>query len=481
MLHLKQKNTSKKMAINSLDDALNFYSHSLAGFSTTTMRLTTSSKSSNIVSGDVSVFPLPSNSIVNLPSFKVFFQCAVTGTTARLPPGISSLIRRVEVVCGGVTLSEGTNLYSTLLAAKAALCGTKDNKASGNPYLVHTVDEFSGLALTGTAAQPQPSASVFIGTQESSYCIDNFTNTFLGSCSPKLFDMGLIPDCNVVLYWNDNSVLTTSTTVANPTSLFAAEGSGFTEAVAANASYTVNRIHATIECISMADRTFGNLVDQQFAVAGFIEAPFKSYQCVSEGTASGTSRFQVATQSLDRIWVGYRYNATSVTGGVTTGRQYPHSAQGPPIPVVGYTPCPEMTQRHSTTMERYTTAQQCFRSPGPDFSLQWTLNGSQVPQTPIFGSELLSFTKDQLPFGCYMRDDLTPAEYLTSSFVTCLRLDMPHLGSARTQSGLDTRASNLQGLVRSTGGTPNNYDAFVAVESSPTLRIMPGRSVAVVP
>jgi len=469
------------MRPDSIEECLSFYSKSLAGFSTTTMKLTTSSKSSNIVAGDVTVFPLPSNTIVNLPSFKVFFQCAVTGTTARLPPGISSLLRRVEIVCGGVTLSEGTNLYSTLLAAKAALCGTKDNKATGNPYLVHDTDEYNGLAITGVNPQPQPSASAFIGTQESSYCIDDFTNTFLGSASPKLFDMGLIPDCNVVLYWNENSVLTTSTTVDNPESLFEAEGSGFTAAVAANATYTVNRIHATIECISMADTTFENIVNQQLATAGFIEAPFKSYQCFSEGTASGTSRFQVASQSLDRVWVGYRYNATSVTGGTATGRQYPHAPQGPPIPIVGYSPCARMITRHGGTMERYTTAQQCFRVPGPDFNLQWTLNGSQIPQTPVFGSELLSFTKNQLPYGTYIRDDLTPAEYLTSSFVTCLRLDLPCSHAGRTQTGLDTRSSSLQGLVRSLNGTPNNYDAFIALETSPTLRIMPGRAVAVVP
>tara|TARA_R110002096_G_scaffold435646_1_gene661903 strand:- start:1349 stop:2746 length:1398 start_codon:yes stop_codon:yes gene_type:complete len=464
----------------SVSEALSYYSNVLSGFSTTSMRLTTSSKSSNIIGGDVTVFPLPSNSLCSLDSFKVFFQCAVTGTTARLPPGISSLLRRVEIVCGGVTLSEGTNLYSTLLAAKSALCGPKDNKASGNPYLVHATDEFSGLAIATTSPQPLPSASAFIGTQEASYCIDDFSNTFLGSVSPAIFDMGLIPDVNVVLYWNDNSVLTTSTTVANPTSLFSPEGSGFTEAVAANATYVVNRIHATIECISLADSSFDQMIASQMASAGFIEAPFKSYQCFSEGTASGTSRFQVATQSLDRIWVGYRFNATSVTGGVSTGRQYPHAVQGPPIPVLGYFPCPTMETRHGTSKERYTTAQQCFRVPGPDFNLQWTLNGSQIPQTPIFGSELMSFTKSQLDESDYMRDDLTAAEYMSSAFVTCLRLNMPHT-SSRLQSGLDTRASSLQGLVRTLGGTPNNYDAFLAIESSPTLRIMPGRSVAVVP
>jgi hypothetical protein len=468
----------------SVSEALSYYSNVLSGFSTSTMKLTPSSKTSSVVSGDVTSISLPSNSIIDMRSFRVYFKCAITGATARLPPGTSSLLRRVEVVCGGVTLSQGTNLYSVLRSAKSALCGPMDNKQSGNPYLVRDADEFTGLAI-GTAEnpdapQPSPSSSAFIGTQESSFCVDNWEG-FLGSVEPKLLDSALLGDINVLLYWNDDSVLTSSTNKAAATALVAAEGTGFTQSVAANAKYTINSLFATIDCISLADNSFDEMVANQMQTSGFLELPFTQWYCQSEATASGTSRFQVATQSLNRIWVGYRYNGTNVTGAVATGRQYDHQSQGPPIPVLGYTPNPVFTTRHGTTEERYTTAQQCFRTPGPDFSLQWSLNGSLIPQTPVFGSELMSFTKNQLPEYKYIRDDLTAAEYLTSSFVTCLRLDMPHVSGSRLQSGLDTRGSSLQALVRGVGGSPNNYDAFIGVETGATLRVMPGRSIAVVP
>jgi len=470
----------------SVNDALSYYSNVLSGFSTSTMKLTANSKTSGIGSGDVTTIPLPANSIADMRSFKVYFKCALTGTTARLPPGVSSLLRRVEVTAGGISVSQGTNLYSTLRAAKSALCGPLDNKQSGNPRLVRNTDEFSGVAIGTTDPQPSPSDSAFIGTQESSYCIDDFEG-FLGSCEPRLMDLAILPDINVLLYWNDDSVLTTSTTVGDPDSaatmpqgLVKVPGVGFTQIVAPNASYTVNSLFATIDCISLADTSFDQMVASQMASSGFLEVPFKQYYCQSEGSASGSSRFQVATQSLDRIWVGYRFNTTDVVGAVATGRQYRHETQGPPIPVLGYFPNPAFSTRHSTTEERYTTAQQCFRVPGPDFSLQWTLNGSQIPQTPVFGSELMSFTKNQLPYDKYMRDDLTAAEYLSSAFVSCLRLDMPHIGG-RTVAGLDTRSSSLQGVVRSSGGTPNNYDTFIALETTSTLRIMPGRAVACVP
>ena len=157
----------------SVNDALSYYSNVLSGFSTSTMRLTANSKTSGIGSGDVTTIPLPANSIADMRSFKVYFKCALTGTTARLPPGVSSLLRRVEVTAGGISVSQGTNLYSTLRAAKAALLGPLDNKQSGNPRLVRSTDEFSGVAIGTTDPQPSPSDSAFIGTQESSYCIDD--------------------------------------------------------------------------------------------------------------------------------------------------------------------------------------------------------------------------------------------------------------------------------------------------------------------
>ena len=239
----------------------------------------------------------------------------------------------------------------------------------------------------------------------------------------------------------------------------------------------MTNLHGSIEVISLADASYDTLVRDQMQNSGYLEIPFKQWYCQNEPFTGGVARFQVSTQSLDRVWIGFRYNGIAVKTAEDLGRQYPHTAQGPPVPVLGYAPSAAMETR-SETSERYTTAQQCFRTPGLD-GLQWQLNGAMIPQTYVPPSELMSFTKDQLPSEEYIRDDLTAAEYLSSSFVGCLRLNMRDSGS-RLVSGLDTRSANLQGVVRSTGGNPNSYDAFIALETTATLRVMPGRAVAVI-
>ena len=57
------------------------------------------------------------------------------------------------------------------------------------------------------------------------------------------------------------------------------------------------------------------------AQKGYLEIPFKQYFSFSN-VHSGSSRFTVATQSLDRIWTAYRANA--------------FDTQGPPVAVPGY-------------------------------------------------------------------------------------------------------------------------------------------------
>lgn len=468
----------------SMDRALSYISNKVSGFSNNTLKIQPSSKNSGIKAGEYSRFPLPSNSLVNTRSLKMHFDCTVTGTTARLPPGLSSLINRLEVTCGGATISQGTNLYSVLVNAKKALCGTKDNKQSGNPELVRNVDEFSGLGIINAVAQPSPSASAYTGSLESPFCIDNFENSFFGSCEPYILDMGLLADCAINVYWNDNSVLTTSTTVGaggadEGAALTAVPGTGFTQAVSPpNGVYEINGLFMTVECVNLSDDSLDKMVASQMASVGFLEIPFKDYYCDTQSAAGGNIRFDVATQSLDRIHVGFRYSGTTTVAAAATGRQYNLETQGPPIPVLGYSPNPPMTTRHSSTQNKYTTAQQCFRCPGPDFALQWVLNGSVVPQTPVFGSELMAFSKTQIYDE--IRDDLTAAEYLSSSFVGCVRLCMPE-STVRTRSGLDTRSSNLQALIRTTGGTPGNYQAFTACETTSILRVMPGRASGVIP
>eukprot|EP00965_Chrysotila_dentata_P082266 2715311-Pleurochrysis_carterae.AAC.1 len=96
-----------------LPNTLLYICDRLAGFSTNIFKIQPNG-SSTATANQIITFEIPSNSIIHLRTFKVFYKAILTGTTARLPADVHSLIERVEVSAGSVLLSQGSNLYGTL-------------------------------------------------------------------------------------------------------------------------------------------------------------------------------------------------------------------------------------------------------------------------------------------------------------------------------------------------------------------------------
>jgi len=277
----------------------------------------------------------------------------------------------------------------------------------------------------------------------------------------------------------ENSVLTNSTSAAAGEALVAAEGSAFTDYVAPDGIFTVQNLFATIECISLADSSYDQMISDLMSSQTFLEVPFKAYYAFQQ-SHTGTSRFQVSSQSIDRIWSTFRYNGANVVGADAGGRKYPYTAGGPPIPVLSYTPNPVCESRIATGLEKYVAPWCCFQSPAADLDLQWQLNGSFIPQSPMSQTELFPLSCSSLPPGDFPPDELTMAQYLKSNFVTCLRLNMKDSERSRILSGLDTRSSNLTGLLNTSNGTVTSFDSLIFVETSATLRIESGRAISII-
>jgi hypothetical protein len=103
-------------------------------------------------------------------------------------------------------------------------------------------------------------------------------------------------DIVVTLHTAGDSVL--STCSANP-AIFAANA-GFN-----TGTLTLNGIYATVEVIAVSDPSYSTLAKRLIQEKGFIEIPYKNVHS-SGGTHLGSSRFNAATQSLDRVWVCFR-------------------------------------------------------------------------------------------------------------------------------------------------------------------------------
>ena len=476
-----------------MESALSFYAKKLSGYTTNTFKIQPSGKTSGIQANDIVTINIPSNSICDLRSFKVFFNAGIsTGNVAdsngRISSKIDSLFSRVEVLVGGVQVSQGNSFYNVLRHLKDAVCGDKTNPVNGHPAIVRNVsyagsstalaNDVNEAGLGTNAALGSP----FISTSDSPYCVD-YWEGFLGTAEPRLLDTSLIGSMQVRLTMAPDTVLTNSLNVAATTTSLFADNSAVDTFVGVgtggSVSYVVNNLFATINCISIADDTLDAMYADMMTEERYLPVPFKNYYAFSQ-SHSGSSKFQVSTQSLDRVWTALR-PSTTLTGSATLPALRDYNTQSAPLPVVGYVPVPN-TLRHGSTKEKYVSPAFFFSPNGPSMTYQLQINNAFIPQAPLTGAELASYTASNLPPHEYLPDDLSMAEYLTSACVQCTRLNLYNSEDSRIISGLDTRNSNVMCSLNTTG-TPyagSTFDSIVFLECTSEMRISSGRQVIVV-
>ena len=462
---------------------LMYFLDRMEGFSTNYFRLEPSG-STNSGPNSITRINLPSNALLNTRSFKLHFLASIAGTSVggRLPADISTLVERVEISAGGVQLSQGTNFYNTLVNAKAAIMGSRCDSVTGHSELVRK-NKFDG---SDDILDTEDLNELYTGTG-TPHVIDKWEG-FLGTCEPKILDASILPDLVVSIYWASNTVLASckkADTHAN-FKVTKTTGAGTAESPFVNvaqAVYDIKNIHATIEAVGMADSVYDHLTQSTIASIGHIEVPFKQYFSFS-ANHSGASRFTVATQSLDRIW--------------TAWRKTDYNALGAPQPVKGYSTAAGVAAgavvadslsayggAHGTgAVEKYITKFQKFSEPGAADALkyQFQLNGTYYPQYPAGTEDMYQVTKNSLPLP--VKYGLTKEQLRDSSFVQCIRLNLPNSEDSRTMSGLDTRSVSLSGYVNTDGvltGAGVSYpNLMIFCECTSSVRIGAGRQLEVV-
>ena len=340
----------------------------------------------------------------------------------------------------------------------------------GHPEVVRAVSYVDGLAKT--------TAESYAGT-DSVFCIDSWEG-FLGSAEPKIMDSSLVPDLIVSIYLADANVIANCAGTA-------LDGSGavdITDTGTATASYALSNIHATIECIGLADAVYDNMIASIIASKGFLEVPFKQYYSFQD-VHSGQMRFSVATQSLDRIWavqrdtgnglsVGARIiDGYKISGGFTSATAGAATAQDQGVPsfdvggVLDY------------NKEKYTTA--AFNFPeaaattNNTLTYQFQLNGAYVPQFRASFEEMSQISRNSILGKSQYKHSL--ATMKSNYAVQCLRLNLPDSEFSRMISGLNTRSVSLNGYYNITGlnATPT---VNLFCECTSTLMIGAGRQIS---
>ena len=477
---------------------LSYFLSRLQGVSTNYFRLEPqSSGSSTITANKIIRFSLPSNCLLNTRGISFNFNADanfLASAGGRLPADIASLIDRVELSSGGVQIAQGANGYGLIVAMKKYLTCDKCDPALGHPEIVRATSYVDG----GGDWAAGSSIAAITSTNNENYRNDNAQvqfaihdwEGFLGSVQPAIIDTSLLSDLTLTLYLADNSVCSSSAGVA-------LNGTGSGDITDSNSTYQsqyqIKDFHLIVETLGMADSVYDMMIEKRISQVGYIELPFKSYYTFND-THSGTTRFTVATQSLDRVWVGMR-NSTyadrsapvKVAGFKDAGGYTASTSAGSPTQDLGK-PAYDLGGVLGTNAEKYRgnyfTFVESLASAGTPATYQFNFNGSFIPQFKASSEQMLTVSRNSIPTndllsGKYPLSIMSLDQYKRNFFVMCVRLTLPQAEENREIAGADTRGISLNAYFTSTGFS-SSKNIFIACECSSSLRIGAGRAIEVI-
>ena len=280
---------------------LAYMTSQVAGVSVQSFRIEPTN-TTDALSGRKVSFALPSSALLNMRTLALHFSADAAQTASvggRLPPKITSLIDRIEISAGGQMIQQGFNQQNTFHHLRDALCEVNStDHVRGHPYVVRTTSYVDGYGDSGSSGLTSTENESYVTSGGAAqFCVNNFVG-FPGTCEPAIQNMSLLPDCIFSVYFAGNEVLGSAAGVA----LTGTGSSDLTDAGSAAAAFKVYNLHLTIEAIGLASSVYDNVIASEIAANGYVTVPFKNYFSQTD-THTGSTKFSVATQSLDRVWV----------------------------------------------------------------------------------------------------------------------------------------------------------------------------------
>tara|TARA_R110002072_G_scaffold62530_5_gene156350 strand:+ start:4404 stop:5822 length:1419 start_codon:yes stop_codon:yes gene_type:complete len=468
-----------------LQPSLEYFAEKLSSFTTNTFKLQPAGKTDSIGPNDIIQISLPSNSLIDMDSFQLHMNVGVTGTVGRLS-NIEHLFSQVDVFVGGVQMTASNPYYNVLCALKDAVSWSHSNPVTGHSEIIRSQPPYSAAALSGNEAligTALNSGLPLMTVADSPYCVDSWQG-MIGTIQPRILDTALLGPVSVRITMAANSVLTDSANALVPTlGLFDNNTTGdakFTSQFAGAAVYTCRNLFATIDCCSFTGSAYDSIVEQRLNSGNGLELPFKNIFSQSQAH-SGVSSMSVSTQSLDRVWVGFRPTSTISSTSTSIPKYKDYNVQNSPLLVPGYQENRVETV-HATGLEKYVAPAFTFCALGQSNSIFLSINNTNVPQYPLPFAEVPAYTCSNLQDGEYFPEKLTMLEFATVRNVFCTRLNVPHAEGNRQISGLDTRNSNVLMKINTQGSlfTGHTVDSMCFMECTSSMMVSPGRQCVVV-
>ena len=467
-----------------------YYVQRMAGHVASIVRLESQNKTT-ARGGDILDIMFPIASVTNIRTFTVFGNATTkaseaggTECGARMPP-IDDFIERVETTLGGDTLAQGATFTNVLNSAKRGLGAATADSVLGHSEYCRKTQYIDGVELTGVTNEHYPSGAF------SHFAMTKFPG-YLETAEPPIQDLGVLPSLKVKLFLAPNSILTTSAGVGlgNKPGGTAVSPAGFpadfTVANGTDARYLLTDIFATVEVHTMMDQGYDMMLANQMANAGHLEISYKNYISFQE-KHSGSTRWSVASQSIDRLWVMWRDETYNDMGApiIVNG----HKTKGGYLKADGTAGAADvdigLSQYDSgilgTHTEKYKSKYFNFKAPNKAMTVQAQINGQFFPTFPANLGVLYGMTKNALE-DPKNRMDLSLDQYINNYCCQVFRFNLPGSEKRRLISGIDSRNSNVSGIINTTnlGISGDNLALNLFVETTSTVRVGPNKSVQVI-
>ena len=241
----------------------------------------------------------------------------------------------------------------------------------------------------------------------------------------------------------------------------------FTTVGALDPDYTLNNVYASVQCYSLANGVYDNMIADQMSSNGNLEIGFKQYFSFRD-LCTGTARWSVACQSLDRVIVCHHRDVGS-------------NVRLPPVLVTGYNAIGETNSARLLGLgkARYLQQPSSFNEAGTTSKnlYEIALNGARYPQWRATAEDMYAITRLASRDGA-RQHEWGLASYLDSFFVQAIKLtlDAPN---ARFAQGLDTRSVSLNGYyyIHNISGSKN---ITLFAECTSSLLVGVGRQIEVI-
>jgi len=421
-------------------------------------------------------FTLPTNAMLHLSKTRLMFTMSSVspdGTSAGRLAAAKSIIDRLEISAGGVSLSSGC-------ASSAVLAQCIDN--------MRTIDEDPVTSHTelyrktsGVNGRDIVAASEAYTNLNNAQCFAIELGPFFQTMQPNMLPTQILPTITCTAYLSGNATVVSSCALAL----------GITNPLVAGTSqctYTIDNYTLSVSAYSLDDGVFDQTLATRLNSSEGLEATFCNYESFSNTFSTGSTAVSSAASSLDKVIVAFRSAGFDGLKPAIGATGYNNALQG------GLLVAGVLDQPAAHGGAKYLNATTNFTSPSslpphdsdnnwakqPNISIQ--VNNVRFPSYDAqIGAQTYELLKEAFETDKTACQSLV--EYIENRCQVAYKFNLPASQAMRARSGLNLQGSNSQIRIEAVGdktGLTVNGNIMIFVESTVVLKIMAGKQLMVV-